>query len=342
MSPKNDPGSIAADPEWLPSHWDEQRGALQFAWLPRDAHARLTFLADEYLRELAPPAETVPIAALAGADLSDSAPHYIFHSAFCCSTLVTRALGEPGLAMGLNEPQILNELADGARRGRLPAELTAIVARLLGRPFAGGENVIVKPSNVANRIAGALMEATPNSRAIFLYAPLERFLKSVAGKGMWGRIWGRRLYRTLLKDCPVDFGIDEGAAFELTDLQVCGLAWLLHQAQCAALLAEFPGRVATLDSRTFLDRREQALLALARHFGLSLDASGARRIAEGPAFQTHSKALGRAFDPEAESPTTAPMPIVDEEIAMVEPWVRAVAGQAGIAAEPPAEAALLL
>ena len=90
---------------------------------PRHARAprRGAFATDDYLGK-----EDQPVvigreeaAALLGAQ----APiHFIFHSAFCASTMLVRALDVPGSAMGISEPVILNDMVGWRRRGaEIPA-----------------------------------------------------------------------------------------------------------------------------------------------------------------------------------------------------------------------------
>jgi hypothetical protein len=343
MSPKNDPASVIADAQWLPSHWDRAANTLQFAWLARADHSDLTFLADEYLQQAQPPVVTLPLPEVQAASAAIVAPalNYVFHSAFCCSTLLARALDVPGVAIGLKEPQILNELADALRAQALPRDVLATAIRLLARPFGTGEKVVVKPSNVANALGSALLDLEQGSRAIFLYAPLPRFLRSIADKGLWGRRWARRLYALLVTELKIDFGLSTAEQFELTDLQISALAWLMQHAQGAALIARFSDRVRTLDSETFLARRADAIDAVATHFGLALDERQAREIARGPVFATHSKEIGRSFDPEQPLAPRKPIPIIDEEIEMVTTWTRNVAENAGIAVDLPAASALI-
>ncbi|MFL6830452.1 MAG: hypothetical protein ACJ8D5_07525 [Sphingomicrobium sp.] len=340
MSPHNDI-EPCDDHRWLPLSIDWAQETLLFAWLERSDHAKVTFLTEEYLRALHPPVRSVPLGQLATA-ASAAAPHYVFHSAFCCSTLLVRALDVPGVVMGLSEPQIVNELAGAALQRRLTGDLLKTVVGLLGRPFGPGESVVVKPGNEANLLAPALLETDERSRAIFLYAPLPRFLKSVASKGMWGRIWGRRLYSSLSRrSSGGDLGLSEAERFELTDLQAAALAWLLHHAEAADLLARFPARVRTLDSTIFLARHAETLAAVARHFALDADERQWQGVAEGPVFKSHSKELGRGFSPEEASDPGPVMPAVAEEIAMVDTWARAVAQNAGLLFDLPPESALV-
>ena len=342
MSAPDDITALRSQPEWLPSHWDAVGGRVQFLRLERERHGEVTFLSDEYLGPLNLAASWAGLSDLRPqADANTPAPQYIFHSAFAASTLLARALDVPGVAMGLKEPQILNELAEAARTRALSGEALGTVVQLLARPFAPGEKVVIKPSNVVNQLAPSLLELDPGSNAIFLYAPLPRFLRSIAEKGLWGRRWVRCLHALIARDTGLDFGLSAAEQFELTDLQVAALAWLMQHSQGAALVARFAGRVRTLDSESFLAGRAGTIAAVARHFDLAIDEPAARQIAEGPAFATHSKEIGRAFDPEAPLQPKAPLPVVDEEIAMVAQWAESVADHAGIAIEFPAASRLL-
>jgi hypothetical protein len=343
MSQKNDDlQSAISDPQWLPSHWDRDAATFDFVRLPRERHGDFTFLADEYLGPAHLPTAKESISELHRETPTEQpAASFIFHSAFCCSTLIARALDVPGAAMALKEPQILNELAEAARSKALTGEVFGLAIKLLSRPFAPGERLVIKPSNVVNVLALALMNANAGSRAIFLYAPLSRFLGSVAGKGLWGRRWARRLFIQLLGDTGLRFGFAEAEQFELSDLQIAALAWLMHHSQGAALIRQFPRRVRTLDSEEFLAKRSETLQALAVHFQFQLGSEQAEQIAAGPVFATHSKELGRKFDPEQSLEPRPPMAIVEEEIDMVTTWAGRVADHVGVPIEFPKESALL-
>ncbi|MFL6722199.1 MAG: hypothetical protein ACJ8FT_10420 [Sphingomonas sp.] len=334
MSPKNDLPSVLSSPEWLPSHWDNARGKVKFEWIARDRHGQLTFLGDEYLQPLSLPSVAKSLGELTSAGMPQpSAPHYIFHSAFCCSTLLARALDAAGASMALKEPQILNDLAAAMQARTLAREPLDIIIRLLARPFGPGERIVIKPSNSVNLLAPALMDLDAGSKAIFLYAPLDRFLGSIAAKGLWGRRWARHLYAALRADTGLDFGIPAGEEFELTDIQAAALAWLMHHAQAEALLQRFPQRLRTLDSETFLERKADVIEAAAMHFALPLDREAAERIAAGPVFREHSKEIGRAVDPQTRFDRANSAAIIGEEIAMVVTWTISVAQHVGLAVE---------
>jgi hypothetical protein len=192
--------TIASNPVWLPHRYDPQHDAIHFRHTPRAAHGAATFLTDEYLGEAKP---TIIARTAALAQAGTSAPlRFILHSAFCCSTLLARAFDAPGLAMGLKEPVILNDLIGWQLRGGDRRQIANVLdgsLTLLARPFAPGEAVVIKPSNVCNAMAPLILQMRPDARALLLYAPMPVFLGSVARKGMDGRIWVRELLLKQLK-----------------------------------------------------------------------------------------------------------------------------------------------
>ena len=336
----SDIASVVRDADWLAHRYDPEHDAVHFVHVPRATHDRVTFLTDEYLPAGLEPfiARREDAVALAG----QPAPvHYIFHSAFCCSTLLARAFDLPGVAMGLKEPVILNDLAGWRTRGTgKPADIARALdhsLRLLARPFAPGEATIVKPSNVTLGLARAMMAMRPDANALLLFAPLETYLKSVAKKDMDGRLWVRDLLVKLLHDGLVDLGFEVDDYLRLTDLQTAAVGWLAQHALFAQLAREFPGRVATLDSETLLARPADTIQALSRLFQLGLSDSGVADIAQGKAFSRHSK-FGQTFgatDRDAEYAAAAQAH--GDEIGKVAVWATAVAANAEVAMTlPPA------
>jgi hypothetical protein len=325
--------AIARDAAWLPHRYDESKDAVHFLRLTREEHRNVTFLADEYI-----PAETPRLVLRRGDVAAAAGPpaplHFIFHSAYCCSTLLARAMDIEGTSMGLKEPLILNDITGWRRRGADPRELAAIldaVLALLAQPFAPGEAVVVKPSNVLNSLAPAMLGLRPGANAILLHAPLPDFLRSIAKKGLWGRRWVRELFIGQLRDGIVDLGLDEQHYLDLTDLQVAAAGWLAQQAVFSALIDRFgPTRVRTLDSETLMARPAEVMARLSGLFGLGLGVEAIATLLAGPAFTTHSKSNAgfSAADRLAEQRDAAATHA--DEIEKVAVWAEAVAGAAGV------------
>lgn len=329
---------IVRDAAWLSHRYDPVQDAVHFLRVRREAHRAATFLTDEYLGDAGAPRVIDRKRALAA--MPERAPiHYIFHSAYCCSTLLARAFDIEGVSMGLKEPTILNDLSGwrqrGAERARLAEVLDSALA-LLGRPFQPGEAVVVKPSNLINPFAAAMLAMRPDARALLLHAPLPLYLGSIARKGMWGRLWVRELFVKLSRDGFMDYGFSPEEVLRQTDLQIAAVGWLAQHRLFAALTERFPNRVRTLDSETLIAKPEVAMAALVRHYGLPLTNDDACRLARGEAFSRHSKrdtAFGKA-ERQAEQRDGAS--VHAEEIDKVALWAEAVAKSAGQSLNLPA------
>ena len=180
----SDAKTLAADPHWLPHRIDPVAGTMEFLRVERAALADTGFLADRTGETRA-----LPLAEVQRLSPATGPLHFIFHTAFCRSTLLVRALDIPGVSAGLSEPGIIASLVNAGQAGE---PLIAPVTQLLARPWGEGEAVFVKPTNHANRLVPALMNAAPQARAILMTNPLPSFLAAVIRKGMMGRRWGRQ------------------------------------------------------------------------------------------------------------------------------------------------------
>jgi hypothetical protein len=333
------PQAAAADPDWLPHTFDESGAGLTSVYVPRTERAALTFLSDDHyqgrfakahhpaqaVREAVAQAPQVPI-------------HFIWHTSFCCSTLLAKALEIPGRTIGLREPDVLINLAnrfirseDAANRERLE-----LVLRLLERPYAGEQAVIVKPTNFANRLIAPTLALRPGSRAILLYSDLKTLLLSLAKKNMRGRIWGRRLYAQCAAWTSLRTGFTAADTLQQTDLQVAGLAWLMQIDHFRRIARQFgPERVMTLDSAAFMAAVPETLGAASEFLRLGVEEAQLREIASGPVFTVHSKFAQQDYSVEArDAEHEALMAAHGEEIEMVEKWVNAVAAHCQIPTRP--------
>lgn len=319
--------AIVGDAAWLAHRYDPGHDAVHFRMVPRAARGGVPFLTDEYLGG---PGEPAVIRRAESQNAPRAPLHFLFHSAYCASTMLVQTLDQPGIASSLSEPVLLNDMVGWRRRGADPREHGRVMAdalALLGRPFAPGEAVVVKPSNIFNPLMRGAMMLRPDARAILLHAPLRAFLLSVARKGLGCRLWCRELLENYLADGFVQLGFDARDYFRQSDLQVAAVGWLAQQQAFAALAAWAPDRIATLDSETLTGAPAAAVTAAMRHFGLPIDAA---RIADHPALARNSKS-GADFAPgERQRDLAAAEAAYGEEIGQVMRWAEAVAGQAGI------------
>ncbi|MCC7395205.1 MAG: hypothetical protein IT553_10195 [Sphingomonadaceae bacterium] len=322
------------DPAWLAHRYARVGDQIVFRYLPRGGHAAIPFLTDEYLAD-APTHHMARTDAVALARGLGATPHCILHSAFCASTLLVRAMDHAGLAMGLSEPVILNDIVGIRRRGEMAGpELARLIddaLLLLGRNWADGERVIIKPSNIWNSLAPATLQLRGDAQALLLHTGLRQFLGSVARKGLWCRLWARELVEGQLRDGMVKLGLDAQAMFRLSDLQVAAVGWLAQHQLFAEMAGQFGrARVATLNAEDLLADRQATLAKLLDHFAMAGGRELAGQLANGPAFTRHSK-FGSSFDAAARVEERRLSEATHgEEIAMVEQWAAAVAANAGI------------
>jgi hypothetical protein len=330
------PATLARDPLWFAHRYDPGHDAFQFRRLTREAHRAATFLTDDYLG-------AEPITAVRRADAMAAKPaqaplHFIFHSAFCCSTVFARAFDAPGVAMGLKEPVLLNDLVGWQHRGGTAAQIAPVLdagLALLARPFAAGEAVIVKPSNVTNGLAPGMLMMRPQARALLLYAPLRVYLASIARKGMTGRLWARDLLVKQLREGLHPFGYSGEDYLGQTDLQAAALGWLAQHVLFARMVAQFGDRVRTANSETLMASPALAMAKLAALYGLRLDADAIAAIVAGPAFTRHSKSgdsFGQAQRVDEQRVGTSAHA---DEIDKVAIWAEAVAASAGVPMDLP-------
>jgi hypothetical protein len=329
--------ALLADPECYAHRYVEGDDSFRFIRLPRARHGEAAFLTDEYL------GETRVLGDVSAAQCltlpNDEKLHFLFHSAFCGSTMLTRALDIPGIAMGMSEPVTLNDVV-GFRRRRADPRAVARTAdaamRLLARPFAEGEAVVIKPSNVINSLAELLMMLRPSAKAVFLYAPLETFLVSVARKGLACRLWVRELLEGLILENAVELGFSSEDYFRLTDLQVAAVGWLAQHRSFARLAGKLGSdRLASLDADLMLARPVEALVAVAQHYGLPINLDLAAGIAAGPTFTQHSKSGEAYSSAKREADYAAIRAAHGDEISTVVAWATKLAEAAGVTMAAP-------
>lgn len=334
-SPRPTDAEAITDAQWIAHRYDRVSDRIMLRWTPREAHRQAAFLTDDALGE--PDRAPITIARPLPASAAPPAPlHFIFHSAFCNSTLLTRALDAQGIAMGLSEPVILNDIVGIRRRKEAdPQQLGATMndaLHLLARPWGEGEAVVVKPSNIVNPIAVPMLSIRPDAQALLLYAPLPLFLNSVARKGLWCRLWARELVEGLLRDGVIQpLGLTPEELFRQSDLQIAAVGWLAQQRLFAALIERFgPSRVRSLESEQLMAEPARVLAALGAHFQLNITAAQAASLAQADAFTRHSKS-GDVFSATARAETQAATAAAHgEEIDHVLNWAKVLADQMGV------------
>jgi hypothetical protein len=268
--------TLRDDCQWFPEEFNAPTGTIRFAKVTRELLSRLTFLADNW----APadlPRRTERLAdvhaALGG---STTAPrlNFIWPTAFCCSTAITRALDLDGRNLSLREPSILMSLGNIKREtpeGRpLPPQALQTAFRLLARPSTPNEQVTVKPTSAVNCFFADAASMTMGN-SLVLYCDCRSFLIATAKRRERGRAFQRGLFALLASDGHEQHRWPPRQLFELSDLHVAALVWHMHMSQFLRSLHLFgQGRVAGLNSEEFLSAPGPTLRRLDKFFRLDL------------------------------------------------------------------------
>ncbi|MEO7815468.1 MAG: hypothetical protein ABIR87_08480 [Sphingomicrobium sp.] len=329
---------VIRNPEWLPHTFTANGDELIFVDVPRAARNELRFLFDEHFADKF--TKTIASAdEVAGAiDPAVRAPiNFIFHTSFCGSSLLARALEIPGTASSMREPAILINLANRLIKDddRANADRLEVALRLLERPFAPGESVVSKQSNFANRVIEPMLRARPESRAVLLHSDLDTYLISLLKRGMWGRILGRKLFTNMTSWSKLELGMSEDEILELTDMQVAAMAYLMQIHHFHSMVKAFGPRVMMLDSSALFGNPAATLHRIMTFFDFGLTEQDATAIANGPIFAKHSKFADKDYSVEERQRDTASVGEANaEELAMVSKWIAAVAAHHGISLPP--------
>ncbi|NNC99947.1 MAG: hypothetical protein HKN85_07185 [Gammaproteobacteria bacterium] len=227
---------IVANPNWFLHAINLDQQQLHFVHTDQSALSSASFLDNRFdVRSL--PGISLGLQELLemANDLSAAPPRFVFHTAFCCSTLLARCLDLNGCSVSMKEPAVLMALANYQRTGH---ELLAdggqadsiyrLVALLLFRPFGEDQTVVVKPTNTVNNIICQLMATHPESRALLLHSDLKSFLLSILKKGEQGRGFVRQLFNIFVLDSPEAQQLQANKLLRMTDLQIAALTWHLQ------------------------------------------------------------------------------------------------------------------
>lgn len=311
---------IEGDPGWLPHSIDWSNGTVQFQKFPHEQFRAPGFLF-EFQAEGSADKQEIPISRLRDIRVETLPIHFVFHTAFCRSTLLSRALNLDGIAVGMSEPGIIASLVNA------PAEfrpILSIVLRLLARQRTGVSAIFVKPTNHANRLIPQIMDASPDSRAIFMTCPLKPFLNSVRKRGLMGHRWGRKLYLEVQQYAGLDLGMSPNEAFAMSDLQAAGLAWFLYQNYFTHLASNsFQERVRTLDSDFFAWNRASTVEKILRFCMVGSSSFSQKTLEDDPLFSEYSKGAGEIRLENSPQST-------ETEIAQVQHWLELIASRMNI------------
>jgi hypothetical protein len=233
-----------------------------------------------------------------------AAPHAIFHIGHCGSTLVSRLLDAWPEALGLREPLPLRDLAEWREELTRPwARMSApqwqdafdSVLGLLARGTGTARTAIVKATSNCNALAEPWLRAHAATRALCLHIPLREYLATIL-KSAPARADCARFGPARLAALHAMMGDDSLRWHALDTGPRIALNWLAEMARLAQVARSFPAQAMRVDFAAFLREPNAGLGAIARHFGLTVDAGQVAAALAAPTAQRYAKATDHAYD----------------------------------------------
>lgn len=241
------------DAQWFPVDLDVRRHEYGFLALAPEVLERSTFLDN---RIEAPLQEALPVDAdvAARAHMPSARVAWLFHTSFCCSTLLARVLHVPPHQVVLKEPLVLRRLGDARHMGWTLADVIEPTVRLLSRPWHCGGAVLIKPTHAALNVAVDLLDASPGSRGLILTSSLDDFLVSNLKKTAETQAKTPALAERALQAGTFHARLPRGALAPPDLLAAAALQWAAQRELCADIMAATgPERMRILDAATLLD-----------------------------------------------------------------------------------------
>lgn len=301
-----------------PDHYLHSFEGEMALFVPMDrAHYHRSIFLDRRISR-APGAELRMPAAELGAAPRPAAPtSWIFHVAHCGSTLLARALDDPGASLVLREPLALRQTALAPDPARL-----ALVLAMLGRRYRADAPTLVKANVPVNFLLPELAEAEPAARAILLYLPLRDYLAAILRSAT---------HRAWLRNVTGQLAAHLGDLSASSDATRAAALWLAQIRAFAAALERMPNARA-LDAERFFAGPAAVLKAAAAHLAVPVAPDSLDAIAAGPLFATYSKDPRLAFDNAARLERRAEVcDAIAAELDEAEIWVAGKAPEAKLA-----------
>ncbi len=266
-------------PDFLAYRFDFNTETIGFLPIDRGDIRRVSSLrkatidASRQLTEV-PLAEFVELANSSNPLPSENRPRFIFHTAFCASTFLSRCLDVEGTTVSLREPQILLDAAN-AKRLKWRSSSTSLDYRhlpklalaLLQKHASANERLIIKPINSVNNIIPELLEITSDTKSLMLYTDARNFALSTLKKGEGGKQTIRSMFDLIRCDFPHLANLQLTHTIHMTDLRIIMTLWRLQLEQAEQAIRQHSSEsgIASLYGERLIDN-PQAILHAANDF----------------------------------------------------------------------------
>jgi hypothetical protein len=297
------------NPDYLAYKFNFNTENVEFLPISRAEIRRVSALKQEYIdssRELIPVplAELVTLLNSPDQLLSANPTRFVFHTAFCASTFLSRCLDVEGVSISLREPQILLDAAN-AKRLQWRSRSTGLdyrhmpkLALLLLRKHADpSEKLIIKPINSVNNIIPELLQISAFGKSLLLYTDARNFLLSTLKKGEGGKHVIRAMFDLLRCDFEHLSNLSLSAMLHMTDLNIILTLWRLQIVQAENALQQFSPKnvMASLYGEKLIHNPLETLRAASQFLELGISSEQLGDIVKSDSRFDDAKAPGERF-----------------------------------------------
>lgn len=197
---------------------------------------------------------------------------FIFHTAFCGSTLMAQALDAMFNSLPLREPEVLGNVLFYLRSSPANDEdkspwLERIV-RLLSRSYHPQQYVVIKTNDNANPLMIDLLKWRSDTPVLFMYTPLSEFLVGCL-KADNRRAWIRQRFNAVKSLAPSLLNTDNNLSVDDNAFgEMAAVYWSYNIALYREARQYSSQQIRCLDFNHMLARPREAVDACGRLFGL--------------------------------------------------------------------------
>jgi hypothetical protein len=288
-------------PEFYPLKIDFSKRLVTFVRMSRSAYQSCLFVsfrgAQRFGTDLCDIRLDDVLLAAAGAGYPARRSHYILHTAYCCSTLMSRYFELIPSCFVLREPPLLAQLAfmdDLLPHRRI--EAFDLSVKLLSRTFDPNQFSVIKTHVPCNAIGQQLLEHNDQSTITFLMTPLKSFVLAVLKSDMRRqrvKIWNRGIREIAVRH-P---GLTDLEPDQLNDAQAAAYWWSVTRFLCEDLLVgQFQSRVSLINGEKLSDFPKTTVPSVLSACGLSITEEELERVLSHPSVRMHSKHPSKPYD----------------------------------------------
>lgn len=320
--------------------YDFRSGLACFRDMTPEAFRRSSFLDD---RILSPTSRRHDIAleqVFATGWRADNQPgRYIFHTAYCCSTLLSRVLDVACKTLVYREPMHLHQLAVMKRRpADFPrhavsrwSELLSFSLAMLGKTWRSDEVAVTKATDSCNNIIPHLLDVHPSSRAVLLYSQAQEFISSNLKSDGRRQFLMNLLARSLRDNAQDTESILHGVNVEgLTAGELAAYVWITQIQSYRKVLKAKTDRCICIDAEILLSDTRRVLEQVDEFLGLDLGTAVIESLIGSALWGRHAKDPDRTYSPGERAGEMADLAKrIEREIEEGLAWIRRFEGWHG-------------